>query len=132
MQIHDFARAAAAAVNAHDVDAVTALWAEPASYDSPLTGPQAGIPALREREAQLFAGFSDLTAACTPLGQEQRTGAMLVRFTGTHDGTYAGLRASGRWIDLEMVAIVDFDDVGRVVRERVILDSATVLAQLGG
>lgn len=132
MYIHDFAEAAGAAVNAHDVEAVTALWAEPALYDSALTGPQEGLGALRDRETALFAGFSDLRATCTPLGQEGNTGAMLVRFAGTHDGLYAGLAPTGRPIDLEMVAILDFDDHGRVIGERLILDTSAVLAQLGG
>ena len=57
---------------------------------------------------------------------------MLVRFAGTHDGPYAGIEPSGRPIDLEMVAIVTFDDAGRVVAERVVLDTAAVQAQLAG
>ncbi|NHA01359.1 ester cyclase [Nocardioides sp. W3-2-3] len=116
-------------MNAHDVDSVVALWAEPARYDSPLTGPQNGIAALREREIALFGGFSDLTATCTPLGQEGNTGAMLVRFVGTHDGNYAGIAPTGRAVNLEMVAIVEFDDDGRVIAERVMLDSAAVIRQ---
>lgn len=132
MYIHDFAHNAALAVNAHDPEAVVALWAHPAAYDSPLTGPQHGLDALRTRERALFAGFSDLEASITPLGQEGATGVMLVRFAGTHDGPYAGIEPSGRPIDLEMVAIVTFDDAGRVVAERVVLDTAAVQAQLAG
>ena len=130
MYIHDFARNAATAVNEHDPDAVVALWAEPAAYDSALTGPQSGLDALRAREQALFAGFSDLCATITPLGQDGDTGAMLVRFDGTHDGPYAGFAPTGQTIALEMVAIVTFADDGRVTAERVFLDSATVAAQL--
>lgn len=130
MHIHAFAQAAAAAVNAHDPDAVVALWAEPAAYDSPLTGPQTGLDALRAREQALFAGFSDLRATITPLGQEGDTGAMLVRFDGTHDGDYGGFAPTGRTIALEMIAVVTFADDGRVVGERVFIDSAGVAGQL--
>ncbi len=131
MYIHDFASAAAAAVNAHDPDAVVRLWAEPADYRSPLTGPEQGLDALRTREEALFGAFSDLRATITPLGQEGDTGAMLVRFDGTHDGMYAGLPPSDKSIVLEMVAIVTFDPDGRVVAERVVLDTADVATQLG-
>lgn len=130
MEIHDFVRAAAAAVNAHDPDAVVALWIEPAAYDSPLTGEQRGLDALRAREQALFTGFSDLHADITPLGQEGSTGAMLVRFTGTHDGVYGPFAPTGRAIDIEMVAIVTFDAGGKVIAERVVLDSAGVVSQL--
>ena len=130
MHIHEFARNAEAAVNAHDVDAVAALWVEPAHYESPLTGFQEGIDALRQRERELFAGFSDITADCTPLGQEGDTGAMLVRFIGSHDGTYAGVAPTGRQVTLEMVAVLQFDPTGRVRAERVFLDAGLALAQL--
>ncbi|KXC05616.1 ester cyclase [Microbacterium hominis] len=130
MHIHEFARAAAAAVNAHDPAAVVALWAEPAAYHSPLTGAQSGLHALQEREEALFAAFSDLRATIAPLGQEGDTGAMLVRFDGTHDGVYGGFAATGRVIDLEMIAVVTFDHDGRVVAERVFIDSAAVAAEL--
>ncbi|MDC7802350.1 ester cyclase [Sphingomonas sp. BLCC-B65] len=132
MHIHDFARAATAAVNSHDPNAVVALWAEPAAYDSPLTGAQAGLDALRAREEALFAGFSDLTATITPLGQDGDTGAMLVRFDGTHDGAYGGFPPTGRTIALEMIAVVTFDNDGHVVGERVFIDSASVAGQLVG
>ncbi|WP_433720812.1 ester cyclase [Microbacterium laevaniformans] len=132
MHIHDFADAAAAAVNAHDPAAVVALWAEPAAYDSALTGPQSGLDALRAREEALFGGFSDLTATITPLGQEGDTGAMLVRFDGTHDGAYGDFPPTGRTIALEMIAVVTFADDGRVIGERVFIDTAGIAAQLGG
>ncbi|MGC4933152.1 ester cyclase [Gordonia sp. DT30] len=131
MYIHDFAAAATAAVNEHNPTAVVALWAEPADYLSPLTGPQNGLEALRRREESLFGAFSDLRTTITPLGQDGHTGAMLVRFDGTHDGPYAGMPATGNTIALEMVAIVDFDDDGKVIGERVMLDTADVAAALG-
>ena len=130
MFIHDFATAAMEAVNAHDPDAVARLWAEPAEYASPLTGPQRGLEALRTREAALFAGFGNLQANITALGQEGSTGAMLVRFNGIHDGPYAGLPPSGNSISIVMAAIVTFDGDGRVIAERVILDTADIAAQL--
>lgn len=131
MQIHDFARRAAAAVNAHDTDTILTLWAEPANYDSPLTGPQSGLEALRTRELALFEGFSDLRATITPLGQEGDTGAMHVRFNGTHDGAYAGLAATGRAVSLEMIAVITFNSDDSVISERIFIDSAAIAAQLG-
>lgn len=130
MHIHDFATRAAHAVNAHDPNAVVALWAEPASYDSVLTGPQQGLDALRAREQALFAGFSDLRTEITPLGQDGDTGAILVRFGGRHDGAYAGFAPTGRAMTIEMVAVVRFDEAGKVVGERVFLDAGSVAAQL--
>ncbi|MGW7823615.1 ester cyclase [Streptomyces puniciscabiei] len=130
MFIHDFARAAEAAVNHHSTEEVTALWREPARYDSPLTGPEEGIAALAARESALFSGFSDLRARVRPLGQDGLTGSLLVRFEGTHDGVYGAFSPTGNPIVIEMAAVVTFDLEGYVVGERVFLDSATVVAQL--
>lgn len=130
MFIQKFAAAAASAVNNHSVDEVLRLWREPAAYDSPLTGPQQGLAALAAREADLFAGFSDLVATVDPLGVDASTGVALVRFDGTHDGWYAGLAPTGNPISLEMIAVVTFDEDGAVIGERVFIDSATVAAQL--
>jgi hypothetical protein len=130
MFINDFARAAEAAVNHHSVDEVTALWREPARYDSPLTGPQEGIFALAARESALFTGFSDLRATVQPLGQDGLTGSVLVCFEGTHDGEYGPFPPSGNPIVIEMAAVVTFDSDGYVIGERVFVDSATVIAQL--
>ncbi len=130
MQIHDFARAAAAAVNTKDVDAVTRLWAEPAIYESTLTGEQRGLEALATRETELFSAFPTLTTEITPLGQDGDTGAMLVRMSGTHEQAYGGFPATGNDVEIELVAIVTFDDEGRVVHEKVVLDRASIAEQL--
>ncbi|MCR1783217.1 ester cyclase [Nocardioides carbamazepini] len=130
MFIQKFAEAAMSAVNNHSVDEVLRLWAGPAVYDSPMTGPQQGLAALAAREAALFEGFSDLVAAVEPLGLEESTGAALVRFEGTHDGTHAGLAPTGNAISLEMIAVISFDETGSVVGERIFIDSASVAAQL--
>lgn len=132
MFIQQFAARATAAVNNHSADEVVTLWREPAAYDSPLTGPQRGLEALVARESMLFSGFSDLTATIEPLGQMGSAGAALVRFHGTHDGYYAGLSPSGNTISIEMAAVLTFDDDGYVVSERVFLDTAEVVRQLGG
>lgn len=132
MPIHEFAAATMAAVNAHDVDAIVELWSEPADYDSPLTGPQSGLAALRLREEALFAGFSDLRARITVLDDHGDSGTMRVHFEGTHDGPYAGIPASGRTISLHMVAALTFDRGGKVIAEQITFDADAALAQLTG
>jgi steroid delta-isomerase-like uncharacterized protein len=130
MSIHDFAAATMAAVNAHDPEAIVALWAEPADYDSPLTGAQTGLAALRMREQALFAGFSDLRAVITVLEDHGDNGTMVVHFDGTHDGTYAGIPASGRPIAVDLIAALTFDSNGKAVAESIRVDVDALVAQL--
>jgi predicted ester cyclase len=127
--IHDFAAAATAAVNAHDPDAVAALWAEPADYSSP-TGDERGLDALRAREKALFTGFSDLRSTITAIGQTGPNGAMFVRFNGTHDGVYAGFAPTGRTVAFDMVAIITFNDTGKAIAEQLFYDVGNVAAAL--
>ena len=52
-------------------------------------------------------------------------------FVGTHRGTYQGVPASGRSIDLPVAIFVSFRD-GLMSGERFYYDRATLLAQIGG
>ncbi len=54
-----------------------------------------------------------------------------VRLTGTHLGSWRGLPATGRRIDIPICAIFTFDAGDRLAGERIYYDRATVLRQLG-
>lgn len=51
------------------------------------------------------------------------------RFVGTHQGSYAGIAATGRPIDLPVAIFVSFKD-GLMCGERFYYDRATLLAQI--
>lgn len=51
--------------------------------------------------------------------------------TGTHDGPYRGLPATGRRLELPIIAHFEFDSSGRIKRETAYYDSATFRRQLG-
>ncbi|RZT15942.1 steroid delta-isomerase-like uncharacterized protein [Mycobacterium sp. BK558] len=130
MFAQDFAAAAARAVNAHDPEAVVALWAEPADYHSALSGTEHGLDALRAREAALFAAFPDLRAIITVIADSGRRATVGVHLEGTHEGSYVGIPPSGRPVVLDMTAEVTFDDDGKVVAEHVGVDAAHLAATL--
>jgi predicted ester cyclase len=50
--------------------------------------------------------------------------------TRTHDGEWAGIPPSGNHINVPVVGIFEFDG-GRLLCEKVYLDMATVLTQMG-
>ncbi len=52
------------------------------------------------------------------------------RFTGTHQGTWRGLPATGKRVDFAMALVFEFDD-GKMVNERVYFDLSSPLQQLG-
>jgi predicted ester cyclase len=52
------------------------------------------------------------------------------RISGTHNGPFAGIPATGRGVDVPMVAIFEFEG-DRLMCEKVYYDVATVLVQMG-
>ena len=50
--------------------------------------------------------------------------------TGTHEGEWAGISPTGRRVEIPIVGIFEFDG-DRLLCEKVYLDMATVLTQMG-
>jgi steroid delta-isomerase-like uncharacterized protein len=50
--------------------------------------------------------------------------------TGTHDGEWAGIPATGRRVEVPVAAIFEFDQ-DRLLCEKVYMDFAAVLTQIG-
>lgn len=129
MRIDDFTAAAERAFNDRDLDGIIALWAEPASYRGP-GEERAGIEALAVRERGLWAGFSDLQVAMTPLGEQGDSAAFHARMTGTHDGVFAGFEPTQRAFSFEFVGMVTFEGA-KVRAERVFYDRLDLAETLG-
>ena len=76
------------------------------------------------------AGFSDIHCEIHDLIAEGDTVAWGIRATGTNDGEFNGLPATGMHTDFESLNIAHFRD-GRCYRHQVLMDLATLLSQLG-
>ena len=76
------------------------------------------------------AGFSDLVCDVDDLVAEGDRVAWRVRARGTHTGEFMGIPATGRSVDFDSLNIGEFRD-GRAYRHQVIMDMATMMAQLG-
>ena len=76
------------------------------------------------------AGFSDFHVAITSAVADGGLVAATMIMTGTHDGEFDGIPATGRRIDLPVAVFSTVAD-GRIVDEREFYDTGTMLAQLG-
>ena len=130
MSMQQFVEAAQRAFNAHDAEGIASLWAEPMAYEAPGVA-TSGRDALIRRELDLWRGSSDLRSEMKVLAESGDTGVMQVRFSGTHDGEFAGLPPTGRHFELEFVAVCRFAD-GKLVGERIWYDRQGIVEQLGG
>ncbi len=76
------------------------------------------------------AGFSDFDVDITSeLAADDRV-AMEMVLTGTHDGEFDGIPATGERLSLPLAVFTRIED-GRIIEDREFYDTATMLAQLG-
>jgi steroid delta-isomerase-like uncharacterized protein len=118
------------AENAHDFDRCIAAFSHP-RYEIVATGEvwdgHSGVNTLLNENKQ---GFSDFHF--NPERVHHAEDAVIVegRFTGTHDGSWRGLPATGRKVDFPLIIVFVFED-DRMVCERTYFNIGTALTQLG-
>ena len=122
-----------AAWNAHDPDAVAAVFAENATVRE-LGNPQVmhGRAAVRERAAALITAFPDLKLTRVELLIDGERHADRWVLTGTHKGLLFGIAPTGRQVRVEGATFTRLDAEGMVVEDVHMSDVAGLLAQLGG
>lgn len=54
-----------------------------------------------------------------------------VRFTGTHEGGFMGMPATGRTVDVQLIDIMRFADDGLVDEHWGVFDAMALMEQLG-
>ena len=89
-----------------------------------------GTTAVRSLLGSLFDAFPDLHIEPSAT---HHTESYLIgegRMTGTHRGTFIGVAATGRRIDLPVIGVFEFE-ADRLVNERITFDSGTLFRQLG-
>lgn len=117
-----------AVVNRHDVDGVLATFHRPTSE---VNGERFdGTTAMRSLLDSLFDAFPDLHVEPSATHHTESDVIAEGRMTGTHRGTFIGVAATGRRIDLPVIGVFEFDG-DRLVNERITFDSGTLFRQLG-
>ena len=119
-----------AAWRAHDAAALAADHALDAIVISPTGGVLKGREHIERIYRVWFTAFPDLAFASTDLLVDGDRAVLVTTVTGTHDGDFFGLPASGRQVQASLAFIYTLrDDV--IVHERRILDFTGVLIQVG-
>ena len=113
-------------------EAFAACCAARVRYEDPVADePLEGLDALAEHAARYRGAFPDLRIE--PSGQpvmEGRFGCVPWRLAGTHNGAFAGIPASGRFVVLQGIHYLELAD-GRVRRARGFFDLYDAAVQLG-
>jgi predicted ester cyclase len=121
-----------AAWNAHDPDAVAAVFAPEARVrDSSSPDWEMGPGPVRERAAMICAGLPDLTLTRQTLVIDGPRHADRWVLEGTHDGELLGIAATGARVRLEGATFTVIDEAGMVIEDIHHVDYATLFRQLG-
>lgn len=120
-----------AAWNAHDADAVAAVFAEDAVVrEVGGAGESRGRAAVRARAAALFEAFPDLRLERVELIVDGDRHADRWVLTGTHRGPLFGFEATGRQVRIEGATFTRLGADGLVAEDVHMSDVAGLLAQL--
>jgi steroid delta-isomerase-like uncharacterized protein len=118
------------AENRHDVRGVLDTFATPRYDVKPLGTVNDGEASVHELMTGLFAGFPDFHVEVESIRHSEDAVVVEEIMTGTHDGPWAGVPATGQRMEVPCACVFEFDG-DRLTCERVYFDLATILRQLG-
>lgn len=123
-----------AAVDAGDLNAF-ALYVSPNLIEHMPAPPGVNASSHFELAKMMIAGFhvGFPDGKTTPISIVAEGNMVMVhsRYTGTNTGSFMGMPATNKKVDLEQVDIIRFDAAGKGVEHWAVLDQLTMLQQLG-
>jgi len=119
-----------AAWRAHDAASLAADHAPDGVVLSPTGGVLEGREEIERVYRVWFTAFPDLAFGSTDVLVDGDRAVLLATVTGTHDGDFFGLPASGRQVNAVCALIYTLRD-GVITHERRVLDFTGVLIQVG-
>ena len=93
-------------------------------------GQSRGREGQRRVYEEFLTAFPDLQTEIIEIFAADALVAVHRRWTGTHAGTFEGVKATGRKVDFQSTAILKIRD-GRIAEYHGVLDMLALMAQLG-
>jgi steroid delta-isomerase-like uncharacterized protein len=115
----------AEAINERDLGAVDRLLAEDFAHN----GEHRGRTGQREAVKAFLAGFSDLSNEILLILAERDLVAAHQRWTGTHDGNFAGFSSTGRHVEFTSTAVLRVVN-GEIAEAWDEVDMVTLMSQI--
>jgi len=118
--------------NLHDLNKLMGTFGELAEWnDRPSDESFMGRESVRTQFADWFAGFPDLVMEVQRRHVAKQAIVLELTMAGTHNGTWKGIPATRRRVNLPLCVIFTFDEVDKLRTETVYYDRVTLLGQLG-
>lgn len=112
------------------LDALDEIIAADAVDHNPAPGQGPGLAGIKQAFAEFHAAFPDLHFELEDVVAEGDKAACRVTIRGTHRGSFRGVPASGRRINLTGIDLLRFVD-GKIVERWGEFDEADLLKQIG-
>ena len=120
------------AVNAQDAERMLSLVADDfvEHEDLPIPPGDSDRHRVAQMFTSLFAAFPDLTMTVEDTVVEGEKAACRFRMTGTHQGSFMGIPATGRSVDMPGIDMFRIAD-GLVAEHWGVMDNMAMMQQLG-
>lgn len=118
------------AINQKDINAMDELVAADFLEHVPLPGQGPGREGLKDAISSLVSAFPDLHWTIDEQIGEGEKVVSRFRMTGTHDGEFLGIAATGRPVDVWGV-VIDVVRDEKFAESRIIMDTLGLMQQLG-
>lgn len=96
----------------------------------PLPGQKQGRDGLKEVIAMMRAAFPDIHWSLDEMVAEEDTVVSRFTWTGTHQGLFLGIPATGRTVTVKGV-VIDHLAEGKMAESRLLMDNLSLMQQLG-
>lgn len=124
-------REAFASLQRHDLDACTALMTPDFVINiAGMPAARRGIPAWRRHARTMLTAFPDVRLSLHDVVAAGDRVAVRMTLSGTHQGEFMGIRATGRRVEYESSEIYRIEG-GLIAEEWICSDMMTLLSQLG-
>ena len=118
-------------INAGDIDGFGELLAEDFVEHEELPGLEPGKEGVKQLFHMYRAAFPDLRMEPQDVLVSGDKAVARVRATGTHQGEFLGMPATGRSVDVQLIDITRFGDDGLAREHWGVLDALALMQQLG-
>lgn len=116
--------------NDHDLDRVTAEFAEGGTFNDPLLDEPAVGEDIRAYTAEVFQGFPDVRLEVDRVFEMDGAYALEGTYTGTHEGPMEGIPPTGNAVAVPTVTVIDVSEAG-ITAWRDYWDGQAFTEQLG-
>ena len=120
-----------ALVSAGDIDGFGDHLADDVIENETLPGFEPSKEGVKQFFTMNRAAFPDLRMEVQDLIASGGKVVVRGRFTGTHEGDFMGMPATGRSVDVQVIDILRFNDEGKVAEHWGLFDELRMMQQLG-